>query len=451
MARSDHPDRHRCGDCGTTTLKWSGRCPACGAWNSLAPETVSRTAAGVARLAEVDTLAAAVLPTRVGELDRVLGGGFTQGSVTLLGGEPGIGKSTLLLQAASALAKGGRKVLYVSAEESAAQVAARAGRLGGAAEELWICSEADWASIEAAVSDLHPAVVVLDSVQTVSDAQVAGAAGSVAQVRACAQRCVEWAKRSALTVVLVGHVTKDGTLAGPKTLEHMVDTVLSFEADEPGGLRSLRAVKHRFGRTGELGLFEMGRNGLHCVGDASGLFLADRRPGQAGDVVTTAMDGRRPLMVEVQALTARASAAGPKRSCRGTDCGRTAALLAVLARHGGVDLSSMDVFVSAVGGARAAEPAADLAIAVAIVSSMTGLPPADDLVILGEVGLGGEIRQARQAQARLAEARRAGFRRALLASSTEVSVPGMEQIKAPDIATALSASGVLPRLRRAVG
>ncbi|HEY2430119.1 MAG TPA: DNA repair protein RadA, partial [Acidimicrobiales bacterium] len=352
---------HRCTGCGAVAAKWVGQCAVCGEWGSLVEEPAddrpsTRMPAGTAvPLAMVDTTVSERRPTGVPELDRVLGGGLVEGSVTLLGGEPGIGKSTLLLQVLAAVAVSG-PCLLVSAEESATQVRLRAERLGPLPGELLVLAETTLPSIIAAIEASHPAVCVVDSIQAVADPDLGSGAGSVTQVRECAQALTRVAKERGPAVILVGHVTKDGGLAGPRTLEHIVDTVLSFEGDRYHALRMLRAVKHRFGTTGELGLFEMTDHGMEGVDDPGGLFVGDRSRDAPGSAVLMTVEGRRPLLVEVQALVGRASST-PRRAAQGVDAGRVAQLIAVLERHAGVGLASADVFVSAAGGVRLAEPA----------------------------------------------------------------------------------------------
>jgi DNA repair protein RadA/Sms len=441
---------HRCTACGGATARWAGRCPACGQWNSLVEEHVAAPVAsgrrvegdegrwppgphvadGVERalpLDAVDPSQSGPVPTGLAELDRVLGGGLVPGSVTLLGGEPGVGKSTLLLQVLSAMARTGAPVLLVSAEESAPQVRRRAERLGPLPPGLMILASTDLSALPDALADTAPALVVVDSIQAVSDPAAPGIPGSLGQVRACTDLVVHLAKANRIPFVLVGHVTKEGTLAGPRTLEHLVDTVLGVEGDRHHALRTVRATKHRFGPTGELGLFEMNDTGLAAVTDPYQLLLGDRRPGAPGSAILPAMQGQRALLVEVQALTARTAPETPsRRSAQGVDGGRLALLLAVLEQRAGVLTVRTDVFASAVGGIRVLEPAADLALALALASAVTGraLPP--DLVVFGEVGLGGEIRQVPHAPRRLAEALRVGFRHALVPESCPDGPRGME-------------------------
>lgn len=396
------------------------------------------------RLAEVDRSGGAVTPTGVPELDRVLGGGLAPGSVTLVGGEPGMGKSTLVLQALGGLSARGARCLLVSAEESAAQVHGRAERVGSLEGELYLLSETALPAIVAHTEELAPDVVAVDSVQTIVDPDQPGAAGSVGQVREGAQRLVRLAKESGVSVVLVGHVTKEGGLAGPRLLEHVVDTVLAFEGDRHQSLRMLHALKHRFGSTQELGLLEMAEDGLHTVGDPSALFLADRRPGTPGSVVASVVEGARPLMVEVQALVAPTGAPSPRRSAQGVESSRLAMVLAVLERRAGVPLGGFDVFASVAGGIRSGDPGADLALALALASARAGTAVPPGVAAVGEVGLGGEVRQAPQAARRIAEAGRLGFRRVLVPVSTpgSAAVGGVELVPVVDVAEGLAAVGL---------
>ena len=445
---------HRCTDCGATHPKWAGRCPSCSAWNSLVeevegPELVSSLAAGMALfpaaiaqpIGDVDITAIQPFPTRIGELDRVLGGGFVPGSVTLLGGEPGIGKSTLLLQL---LAGWKGRTLYVSAEESAQQVRLRADRLGAVQPDLWLLAEMSLPNILATIEKVQPQLVIIDSIQTVADPELSSAPGSVVQVRGCAHRLVQEAKRRNISMVLVGHVTKEGGLAGPRVLEHLVDTVLSFEGERHHALRLLRAVKHRFGPTNELGLFEMAEQGLIGVPDPSQLFLADRRTGVPGSAVVPTLEGQRPLLVEVQALTNQVSGgAPPRRSAQGVDPGRLALLLAVLERRARIPVGTHEVYASVVGGVKLLEPGVDLSICLAIVSAMTNRPIPADLVVCGEVGLAGELRQVSQTPRRLAEASRMGFRRALVPTTAPDGPGGLKVLRVSTLPEALRAAGLI--------
>jgi len=410
-------------------------------------------ATGVNRLrpvpiGEVDDSDGDPVPTGIGELDRVLGGGMVPGSVTLLGGEPGIGKSTLVLQALAARARGGRRCLLVTAEESARQVRTRAERLGAVEPGLFLLAASSTADVVAAVEEIDPDVLAVDSVQTMVDPEIGGTPGSVAQVRGVAAALVALAKQRSMATVIVGHVTKDGSLAGPRVLEHVVDTVLSFDGDRHHALRLLRAVKHRFGATGELGLFELGELGLTGLPDPSGLFLGDRRLGVPGSVVVPALEGSRPLLVEVQALLVESELPSPRRASHGLDSGRQAKLLAVLERHCGLKLGKFDVHTSVVGGVRLAEPAADLALAMAIASAAAGLPVPPDVVVIGEVGLAGEIRQVAHTPRRLAEAGRLGFRRAVLPAGAPAPPEGVTALRAADLSTALAVLGLIDRSER---
>jgi DNA repair protein RadA/Sms len=444
---------HRCTDCGGMAPRWSGRCPACGEWNTLVeeverplpaagPAAMAGVGARAVRVADVEMAEWRTRPTGVEELDRVLGGGLVPGSVTLVGGEPGIGKSTLLLQAAAAMAATGARCLLVSAEESGQQVRLRAERMGALSAELWLVAETSLAAVVAAVDEVKPDVLVVDSIQTVFDPEIGSAPGSVSQVRECAARLVALAKSRGLATVLVGHVTKEGALAGPRVLEHVVDTVLSFEGERHHSLRLLRAVKHRFGATGELGLFEMAGTGLVGVPDAGALFLADRRAGVPGSVVVPAMEGQRPLLVEVQGLVAPTDLPMPRRSAQGLDGGRLALVLAVLGERAGMTFGKADVYASAVGGVRITEPAADLAVALALASAKTGVPLPPDLVACGEVGLGGELRQVASPGRRLAEAGRLGFRRAMVPPSAPEVAAGMRILRPATLAEALDLLGM---------
>ncbi len=420
----------RCQLCGAESPKWLGRCQECGEWGSVIEEhSPSSNGSGSGRaeavqaaipMLEVSSEGEEPMPSGVGELDRVLGGGLVPGSVTLLGGEPGIGKSTLVLQALAGLVaeRPGERAMVVTAEESRQQVRARAERLGVLSADLWLLAETSLASIATQIRQVRPAVVAVDSVQTIHDPAFESAPGTVSQVRECTHRLVQLAKQEGVAVILVGHVTKEGSLAGPRTLEHLVDTVLSFEGDRHHALRMLRAVKHRFGPTSELGLFEMTGSGLRDLSDPSALFLADRRQGTSGSAVAAVLEGARPLLVEVQALTGRDRTQMPRRAATGVDPARLAMLLGVLDRRADVSLASVDVYASVAGGVRLAEPGGDLALCLALVSAHRNVSLPPDSVAVGEVGLGGEIRQAAQTPRRLAEAARLGFTEAIVPEST---------------------------------
>ena len=438
----------RCSECGDESPKWLGRCPSCESWSTLEEERVQPASAASGRpstravpVTEVDLEEWSALPTGIGELDRVLGGGLVPGSVTLVGGEPGIGKSTLLLQALGAMAEAGARVLLVSAEESAQQVRLRAERLGAMHPRLHLVAETCLPDVLGHLGEVAPQVVVVDSIQSVYDPALGSAPGTVGQVRDCAHRLVRESKERGLMTVLVGHVTKEGGLAGPRVLEHVVDTVLSFEGDRHHALRLLRAVKHRFGSTQELGLFEMAEGGLVGVPDASGLFLADRRAGVAGSVVVPTIEGNRPLLIEVQALVGPATSPQPRRAVQGLDPSRLALVLAVLDRRVGLAVGGGDVHASAVGGVRLHEPGADLAMALALVSASTGRAIAPDLVACGEIGLGGELRQVGQTARRLAEAARLGFRTAIVPASAPEAPEGIVALRARTAAEAIDLAG----------
>src|SRR6185312_14385651 len=418
---------HVCSECGHETPRWAGQCPGCRAWNTLVEEAVARPEARGRRggggggealkpvaLGEVQAEAVARLSTGIGELDRVLGGGVVPGSLVLIGGSPGIGKSTLTTMALANLAAAGRRTLYVSAEESAAQIKLRAERLGSAAHALRIptIAETDLAAVLATLERERPDVCVVDSVQTLHSAGLSGAPGSVGQVREVAGEIMRVAKTHAIAVLLVGHVTKEGALAGPRVLEHLVDCVLQFEGERERTYRTLRALKNRFGSTSEAGVFEMRQDGLVEVLDASARFVgeATRAP---GSVVLAAMEGSRPLLVEVQALVSESDLEIPRRVVSGIDRNRLALVLAVLARHGGVGVGTSDVFVNVVGGVRVDEPGADLAIALAVASAARGVAFAAEgappLACFGELGLTGELRTVAHADRRIAEARKFGL------------------------------------------
>ena len=441
---------YRCTECAGSHPKWSGRCITCGAWNSLVEdvegpeEPLVSLAAGMSLVApgeakpitEVDGSIGQPQPTTIPELDRVLGGGIVPGSVTLLGGEPGIGKSTLLMQL---LAAWPARTLYVTAEESAQQVRLRAERLGALNENVWLLPEMNLHNIFKAIASVQPNLIVIDSIQTIADPELSSPPGSVVQVRGCAHRLVQEAKRSNIPVVLVGHVTKEGGLAGPRVLEHVVDTVLSFEGERHNALRLLRASKHRFGPTSELGLFELTDAGMVGVPDASQLFLADRRTGVPGSVVVPTIEGQRPLLVELQALTNSVSGgAPPRRSAQGVDSGRLALLLAVLERRARISLAGHEVYASVVGGVKLAEPGADLGLCLALVSAVVNKPLPADLVVIGEVGLAGEVRQVAQVGRRLAEAARLGFTRAIVPASASAKVDGIRVEGAATLTEALA-------------
>ncbi|CAB4565886.1 unannotated protein [freshwater metagenome] len=455
---------HRCTECAASFPKWSGKCLACGAWNSLVEdvegpeESLVTLAAGLALvppgtatpIADVNSHESDPVSTGLGELDRVLGGGLVPGSVTLLGGEPGIGKSTLLLQL---LAHTTGATLYVTAEESAQQVRLRADRLGALRSDLWLLPEMSLPNIISSIDTIAPSLVVIDSIQTVVDPELGSAPGSVVQVRGCAHRLVQEAKRRNISIVIVGHVTKEGGLAGPRVLEHVVDTVLSFEGERHHALRLLRAVKHRFGPTNELGLFEMTEQGLMGIPDASQLFLTDRRTGVPGSVVVPTIEGQRPVLVELQTLTNQVNSGVPaRRSAQGIDQGRLSMLLAVLERRARISLVSQEVYASVVGGVKLGEPAADLGLCLALVSAISNTPLPADLVVMGEVGLAGEVRQVGHLGRRLTEAARLGFAQAIVPASAPKDIAkgiaGITLKRASTLNEALALAGLVGHPRQ---
>ena len=428
---------YTCTDCGGTSPKWLGKCPACGAWNTLI-ETVAETAGGknrfatgvaalapsadVAVLADIEAQDVARTPTGQDELDRVLGGGMVEGGVVLIGGDPGIGKSTLLLQAMDGLQRTGLHTLYVTGEESGAQVALRSRRLGLDHSQVQVLAETQLEKILATVDKLQPHVVVMDSIQTVYSDQLTSAPGSVAQVRECAAHLTRMAKATGTSVVLVGHVTKEGALAGPRVLEHMVDTVLYFEGDTHSSYRLVRAIKNRFGAVNEIGVFAMTERGLRGVSNPSAIFLSQHTEPVPGSCVLVTLEGTRPLLVEVQALV-DTGGPSPRRLSVGLERDRLAMLLAVLHRHAGVACMDQDVFVNAVGGVRISEPAADLAVLLAIQSSLRGKPLPSGFLAFGEVGLAGEVRPAPRGQERLKEAAKLGFSVAVIPKANAPKKP----------------------------
>jgi DNA repair protein RadA/Sms len=414
-----------CQNCGAAFSRWQGKCEACGDWNTLAEEGAEtpagpgrRSAKG--RLFALEPLSgeaheAPRLPSGIGELDRVTGGGFVRGSVLLVGGDPGIGKSTLLIQAAAALARAGHRAVYISGEEAVAQVRLRAERLGLGSAAVELAAETSVEDIIATLSEgKTPRLIVIDSIQTMWTSLVESAPGTVTQVRGSAQALIRYAKRSGAAVILVGHVTKDGQIAGPRVVEHMVDAVLSFEGEGSHQFRILRAVKNRFGPTDEIGVFEMTGSGLQQIANPSELFLSERDLGQPGTAVFAGIEGTRPLLVEIQALVAPTSLGTPRRAVVGWDPSRLSMLLAVLEAHCGVKLGGHDVYLNVAGGLRIQEPAADLAAAAALVSSLAQAPLPADAVYFGEVSLSGAIRPVAQGAARLKEAAKLGFARAVV-------------------------------------
>ncbi|WP_047533329.1 DNA repair protein RadA [Methylotenera sp. N17] len=435
---------YTCTECGAAEPKWQGQCPSCNAWNTLV-ESVAETSTSTNRyankfeglattgqlqkLSTVQAAEIARIPTGISEFDRVLGGGLVEGGVILIGGDPGIGKSTLLLQTLCHLGRNS-KAIYVSGEESPQQIAMRAHRLGLDASELDLLAEINLEKILATLQTHKPNIAVIDSIQTVYSEALQSAPGSVAQVRECSAQLTRLAKQLGITVILVGHVTKEGALAGPRVLEHIVDTVLYFEGDQNSSFRLIRAFKNRFGAVNELGVFAMTEKGLREVANPSALFLSHHESQVAGSCITVTMEGTRPLLIEVQALVDESHAPSPKRLCVGLEQNRLAMLLAVLHRHAGVACFDQDVFINAVGGVKISEPAVDLAVLLSIVSSLKNKPLNDKLIVFGEVGLAGEVRPVTGGQVRLKEAAKLGFTQAIVpkANAPKTKIAGMEVI-----------------------
>lgn len=437
-----------CTECGYETPKWYGKCPGCGAWNSMVEEldTVVKTQ-GMANetfqskekplpIISIDSSQEQRVHTGIGELNRVLGGGLVPGSLILVGGDPGIGKSTLLLQTSYELAKSGLRVLYISGEESVKQTKMRAERLGALSADLFVLCESSVERIEEAISSVKPDFLVIDSIQTVYLSDITSAPGSVSQVRECTGRFMRIAKGQGIATVLVGHVTKEGAIAGPRMLEHMVDCVLYFEGERHHTYRLLRAVKNRFGSTNEIGIFEMNENGLNEVANPSELFLSERSIGAAGSTVVASMEGTRPMLVELQALIAATHFPAPRRMGTGVDLHRMNLIIAVLEKRMGMFLQNQDAYLNVAGGVRLDEPAVDLAIAVSIASSFRDIATKPDDVIFGEIGLTGEVRAVSRAEQRVREAAKLGFKRVILPekslkgwkSPTEIKVIGVNTV-----------------------
>ena len=443
----------RCSECGWETAKWVGRCGECQAWGSVAEAAApsGRTAAGpVTRpavpIGEVSVEDSQFRTSGVPELDRVLGGGLVPGAAILLAGEPGVGKSTLLLEVAAQTARYQRRTLYVTGEESASQVRLRADRTGGVHEELYLAAETDLGAVLTHIEQVRPTLLVVDSIQTIGAAGAEGVPGGVTQVKEVAAALIRVAKTLNITTIIVGHVTKDGSIAGPRVLEHVVDVVLHFEGDRNSRFRMVRAMKNRFGPIDEVGCFELSQEGIVAVTDPTGLFVENHHQQVPGTCVAVTMEGRRPMLAEVQALVTPTAAERPRRTTSGLDSSRVAMVVAVLQQHCGIRLHAHDVFVSTVGGARLSEPASDLAVAVALASANSGNPAPAGVVAMGEIGLAGELRRVRELPLRLAEAGRLGFRSAVVPGAPDASGPrrgatreidGMQVIDAPDIASAL--------------
>lgn len=450
-----------CSACGYETPRWMGKCPGCNAWNTLeeqAPQAAQQaapvkankqrpgTGASAMRLSEIPEETSARATTGIGELDRVLGGGVVEGSLMLVGGDPGIGKSTLLTQVCANLADAGETVLYVSGEESARQIKMRANRLGASGAGFYVLSENDVNGVSKRMEQLSPSVMVIDSIQTMYLPEIASAPGSVSQVRECASLLMRLAKNNGCSVFLVGHVTKEGSIAGPRILEHMVDAVLYFEGDRQHQYRLLRAVKNRFGSVNELGMFEMASEGMIEVPNASEALLSERAHDASGCVVMAAMEGSRPFLTDVQALVATTVFGNPRRMASGMDQGRLALLLAVMEKRAGFRLYDKDVYINIAGGMSITEPAADLALCAAVASSFKNRPIDSDCSVIGEIGLAGEIRAVPQAERRIAECARMGFQRIILPKANLRSVRsdhGATLIGVETVAEAIAALGLI--------
>jgi DNA repair protein RadA/Sms len=439
----------RCTECGWSTNKWVGRCTECQAWGTvdeIGVKAVRTTAATrtkpAASITEIGTEQAIRTTSGLSEFDRVLGGGFVPGAVHLVAGEPGVGKSTLLLDVAARWAAAGGRTLYITGEESAAQVRMRADRIGALAPDLYLAAESDLAAVLGYVDATEPNLLIVDSVQTIASAQVDGVAGGVTQIREVAAALIAAAKEKNVTTVLVGHVTKDGTVAGPRALEHLVDVVIHFEGDRHGPLRLVRAVKNRFGPCDEIGCFELVDDGINQLTDPSGLFLGNRTQPASGTAVTVTIEGRRPFVAEVQALISPSGSPQPRRVTSGLDSSRIAMMLGVLERRAGLRLATQDCFVATVGGVRLTEPATDLAVALAIASSATDTALAGDLLVIGEVGLAGDVRPVRGLERRLSEAHRLGFRRAIVPRDQEVTDTNLAMTPVGSLKEALAAANL---------
>jgi len=453
--------QYRCSGCRHTTAKWVGHCPECGAWGSV-EEVAALGAIGGGRrsaaagnrrsvphavsITSVEADTSRHRSTGIAELDRVLGGGVVPGSVTLLAGEPGVGKSTLLLKVAHRWAQSGRRALYISGEESAGQIRLRADRMGcGGAEEIYVAAESDLHAVLEHLATVRPALVIVDSVQTMSSTAADGVAGGVTQVRAVTAALTAAAKSDGVALILVGHVTKDGAVAGPRSLEHLVDVVLHFEGDRSGAVRMVRGIKNRFGASDEVGCFMLHDNGIEDVSDPSNLFLDQRPAPVAGTAITVTLDGKRPLIGEVQSLLAKPTGGSPRRAVSGIDHARAAMITAVLEKHARLDIAVNDIFLSTVGGMRLTDPSSDLAVAIALASAYLDLPLPTTAVMIGEVGLAGDLRRVAGMERRLSEAARQGFTVALIpagcdnrsGSGSGIVPVGMRALAAPTIVAAL--------------
>jgi DNA repair protein RadA/Sms len=434
-----------CSECGWQTAKWVGRCGECQTWGSvieagrpLRTVTAGPVTAPAVPISEVDLTRAHARPTGVDELDRVLGGGLVPGSVVLLAGEPGVGKSTLLLEVASTCATASGPALYVTGEESAAQVRLRAERVGALSPHLFLASETDLSAVLGQIEAVNPSVLIVDSVQTISSGEIDGGAGGVSQVREVAGALIRTAKERGMACILVGHVTKDGSIAGPRLLEHLVDVVLSVEGDRHARLRLVRAIKNRYGAADEVGCFELSDSGIVGLPDPSGLFMTRRDVPVPGTAITVTIEGSRPLMAEVQALVAGSNVPTPRRATHGVESSRVAMVLAVLERRGGISLAGRDIYVSTVGGVRMTEPAVDLAVMLAVAGAAVDAAMPNGLVVVGEVGLAGEVRRVQGTSRRLSEAARLGFTTALVPKDPGPTPEGMRVIEVDDVREALT-------------
>ena len=459
---------YRCTECGWETAKWVGRCNECQAWGSVAESTAPAARAAATPvtspavpIGQVRGEESAFRASGVPELDRVLGGGVVPGAALLLAGEPGVGKSTLLLEVAARTAAEHRRVLYVTGEESASQVRLRADRTGGVHDELFLAAETDLGAVLTHIEEVRPTLLVVDSVQTISASGTEGVPGGVTQVKEVAAALIRVAKTLNIATVLVGHVTKDGAIAGPRVLEHLVDVVLHFEGERNSRFRMLRAVKNRFGPVDEVGCFDLGPGGITTVADPTGLFVEHHHGRVAGTCVAVTMEGRRPLLAEVQALVTPSPLERPRRTTSGLDGSRIAMVLAVLQQHCGIKLHGHDVFASTVGGAKLADPASDLAVAVALASATFVSPPPAGVVAMGEIGLAGELRRVRDLPQRLAEAARLGFTTAVVpaergrrgtvrSTSTDPHVEQMRVVEVPDVFSALRVLHLVARTKHAL-
>ncbi len=453
MAQAKKKTAYFCRECGNESAKWLGRCPACGAWNSLVEEPTEKASENASvrrpgarpkpvRMTEISLEESKREKTGLTEFDRVLGGGIVKGSLVLIGGDPGIGKSTILLQVCRNLSNAGRKVLYVSGEESASQIRMRGRRLGAEPENLLLLCETNLSDIRLAIEEEKPEICVIDSIQTMMSEEVSSAPGSVSQVRESTNVLLGLAKGLGISIFIVGHVTKEGAVAGPRVLEHMVDTVLYFEGDRHASYRILRAVKNRFGSTDEIGVFEMRSEGLVEVMNPSEYMLEGRPANASGSVVTCSLEGSRPLLLEIQALVCRSSFGLPRRTAAGCDVNRVNLLMAVLEKRCGMDLSSSDAYINIAGGIRVNEPAADLGILLAIASGHRDFVIPEDVVAFGEAGLSGEVRSVSQTELRLQEASRLGFHRVILpmAGSRNLKTPsGIEIVPVSTVKEAIAA------------